>query len=114
VLLATSTNAYPRVVVVVVGATVVVVGLKVVVVGAAVVVVVVGAAVVVVAIHPNAPCEVNVYKGPPGNVVVLPIMITVLVGKPLATAVHLSLDANVPGAYAIEYAVELFAQSNIL
>jgi hypothetical protein len=60
------------------------------------------------------PCEVNVYKGPPGNVVVLPIIITVLVGKPLATAVHLSLVANVPAAYNIENAVELFPQSNIL
>ena len=96
-------------VVVVVGAAVVVL-----VVGTADVVLVVGATVVVVAAHPNTPCEVNVYKVPPGNVVVLPIMITVLVGKPLATAVHLSLDANVPGAYAIEYPVELFAQSNIL
>jgi hypothetical protein len=68
--------------------------------------------VVVVAKHPNAPCEVNVYNGDAGKVVWLPVITTVLVGKPLATAVHLSLVENVPGAYAIECPVEAFAQSN--
>jgi hypothetical protein len=62
-------------------------------------------------IHPVVPKLVKVYNGPPGNVLVEPIMITVLVDT--LTAVHLSFTEKDPNGYAIEYPTLLSLQSNI-
>jgi hypothetical protein len=67
-----------------------------------------------VAGHPFTPRLVNVYKGGLGTDVEDPIITTVLVGYPSATAVHLKLVVNVPGEYAIDHPVELSSQASIL
>ena len=62
-------------------------------------------------IHPVVPKLVKVYNGPPGNVLVEPRIITVLVDT--LTAVHLSFTEKDPNGYEIEYPTLLSLQSNI-
>jgi hypothetical protein len=62
-------------------------------------------------IQPVVPKLVKVYNGPPGNVLVEPIIITVLVVT--LTAVHLSFTEKDPNGYEIEYPTLLSLQSNI-
>jgi hypothetical protein len=60
-------------------------------------------------IHPVVPKLVNVYNGPPGNVLVEPITITVLFDT--LNALHLSFTEKDPNGYAIEYPTLLALQS---